>query len=64
VSPEGIAAVGALCTGVASLVTALLSSKKQVKRGLDDCDKRVEELRKVFYAGIQFKNKNFPDKSR
>jgi hypothetical protein len=59
-----LAAFGALFTGLGSLITALVSSMRQRKKDGDECERRIKELREVFYAGIRFKDKNFPTESR
>lgn len=60
---QWIAALGAMFTGLGSLITALVSSIKQRKKDANECDRRIKELREVFYAGIRFKDKNFPSES-
>lgn len=56
-SPATIAALGALLTGVASLISAVLSNRSQRKKGVDECDKRIEQLSRAFREGLTLKEK-------
>lgn len=49
---ELITSLGALSTGSAALMAAYISHRSTKRRGLDECDKRIDELGKSFYAGL------------
>jgi hypothetical protein len=55
-SPATIAALGALLTGIASCVTAILSNRSQRKKGVDECEKRLQEVRSAFEEGLRLKD--------
>jgi hypothetical protein len=61
--PETIAALGALLTGIGSLIAAILSVRKQKQKDVDICEKRITEIREAFYAGVHFQYENFPQRS-
>lgn len=45
--------LGALCSGVASLITALAGIRKAKRQAMDECDKRIQEIIDAFYRGMK-----------
>ena len=56
VSPELVAAFGALFTGMAAILSAILSTRAQKKKGDDQCEMRIAEIIDAFYRGASFKD--------
>jgi hypothetical protein len=56
VSPQAIAALGALLTGMGSLVAAILSNRSQRQKNYDECEKRIQEIRLAFQEGLRLKD--------
>lgn len=49
-----LAAIGILMTGLASLITAVLSVRVTRRRLRSECDERIKELAAQFREGLRF----------
>lgn len=59
-SPEEIAALGALLTGLGGVITAIFGIRLQKKKEVDECEQRIKEVKEAFYEGIHFKDTELP----
>ena len=50
------AALGALFTGLGSLIGAILSNRSQKAKSVDICDQRIKEIIDAFYRGVKLKD--------
>jgi len=55
--PTDPAAWGAFLTGFASVLAVCLSLRHTKAKADDNCDKRVQEIKKAFMAGTEFEHR-------
>lgn len=51
------AALGALLSGLGSLIAALLSMRGVKKRARDECEARIADIREAFRAGTRYEKR-------
>ena len=52
--PAELAALGALLSGIASLIAAILSNRSVKRRERGACEQRIEDIRTAFAAGLKY----------
>lgn len=52
-----VAAVGALLSGLAAIITAAISMRRLKKRLTDECDRRITELGRAFESGLKYEKR-------
>lgn len=55
--PETIAAIGALFSGLAALMTSAFSMKRARKKAMSECDERVKEIHLAFRSGLGYEKR-------
>jgi hypothetical protein len=57
VFPSWISAVGALCSGLAAIVAAVVSVVLARRHARAECDKRIREINRAFDRGLRLRRK-------
>jgi hypothetical protein len=57
-TPAQLAALGAVMSGLGSLISAIVGAKIAAKRAHDECDKRVTSIYKALNMGLQLEKRD------